>query len=1367
MPPSAENALRQLESQLKNCMRRDQHGLRRQVQRLRQQGGKPGELEGALAKLAEQVAASCKRRTARKQNLPRIGYPDDLPVAGKKDDIIAAIQANQVVIVCGETGSGKTTQLPKLCLEAGRGLAGYIGHTQPRRIAARSVAARIAEELGQSVGQAVGYKIRFQDHTSPDAYIKLMTDGILLAETQTDRYLDQYDTLIIDEAHERSLNIDFLLGYLRWLLPKRPDFKLVVTSATIDPESFSRHFGGAPIINVSGRTYPVEVRYRPILGSELEIRTPPPPPPKAKPPEAKVRLLHSHGLVIPLPPLEEEKEPEAEPALSPTAKVLVPRLPEAAKKKPLDESDETERDLQQSILDAVDELHREQAGDILVFLSGEREIRETAESLRKHHPPNVEILPLYSKLAVADQDKIFKPHGKSRIVLATNVAETSLTVPGIRCVVDAGHARISRYSHRSKLQRLPIEKVSQASANQRAGRCGRVGPGICIRLYGEDDFLARLAFTEPEILRTNLAAVILQMRMLNLGDIAQFPFLEPPDERMVRDGVKTLQELGALDDKLNLTATGKQLAKLPLDPRLGRMLVAAAKYQCLTEVSVIAAALSLQDPRERPLEHAQAADQAHARFKHEQSDFLSLYQLWNAFQEQKPHLTNSKLRAWCRENFLSYIRLREWEDIHHQINQLLKGELNWRPNQVPAGYPEIHKALLAGLLGNVGFKSDQSEYSGARGLKFQIFPGSNLFKSRPQWIVAAEQVETAKVYARTVAKIEPEWVEEMGGHLIKHQYYDPHWERKPARVAVHQRSALYGLILQAGRKVPYENVNPVEAREIFIREALVHQEYDCRAEFFRHNQRLLESADYLQQKGRRVDLVVDDAWIYQFYDERLPAHVCSGASFDRWRRETERSDPERLKMTKDDITRQEDERLDSANYPDHLDLADGSVRLEYRFLPGDEEDGVTAVVPLHQLNQLRRELFDWLVPGLLREKLIALLKSLPKDLRRKLVPVPDTVDRLLPKLGEKEHARPTLHATLAALLKYSYGLNVPDAAWDESALPAHLRMNFRVVDEKGKVLATSRDLADLQQRFGAQAGAKFQALAAKTVSLSGCTDWQFGDIPARSETAAGKSKVLGYPALVDEGESVGLQAFDTEAEAQARHRQGLSRLILLALNRDIKYLRKNLPVKPAQELAYSQLPQPVGCASRTASALRDDLLMLLVQSLYLDDQPDIRSEAVFRQRLEQHRARLIEQGNSLAALATGALEGCLALEKTLGTWPANDPSAQDLREQLRQLAYAGFVRATPAARLKEYPRYLKAAQHRLDKLRQDPARDRRQLDLLKPFQQRYWDSKPQQPASDEFRWLLEEYRVSLFAQHVKTPVPVSAKRLEEVWAKRR
>jgi len=843
-----------LEKRLPLCLRRDQHRLRRTLDRIKADAKAGREVAAELAALQSRIESSTAIRSARAASVPALEYPD-LPVSEKKDEILAAILAHQVVIVCGETGSGKTTQLPKICLEAGRGQTGFIGHTQPRRIAARTVAARIAEELKQPLGQAVGYKVRFQDKSRPESLVKLMTDGILLAETQHDRFLDQYDTLIVDEAHERSLNIDFLLGYLKWLLPRRPDFKLIITSATIDPERFARHFGqggqDAPIINVSGRTYPVDVRYRPV---EIE------------------------------------------------------------------EGDETDKAEQTAILNAVDELWREMPGDILIFLSGEREIRETAESLRKHHPSKCEILPLYSRLSQSEQEKVFRPTGSRRIVLATNVAETSLTVPGIRSVIDTGYARISRYSHRSKLQRLPIEKVSRASANQRSGRCGRVGPGIAIRLYSEQDFINRPEFTDPEILRTNLAAVILQMHALKLGDISRFPFVEPPDPRLIRDGLRTLQEVNALDERNQLTELGRKLGKLPVDPKLGRMLLAGADEHCLTEIAIIVAALSVPDPRERPVDKAAHADQKHARFKDEQSDFISLLKLWQDFEEQKKHLSRAKQRQYCRDNFLSYVRMTEWHDIHGQIMEVIKGELELKLNQAPGEYGEIHRALLAGLLSNVSLRQEQAEYTGARGAKLFIHPGSFLFKPKPKWIMSAEQVETTKVYARTVAKIEPEWIEQVGAHLVKQQHYDPHWERKAARVAVHERTLLFGLTIQSGRKIPYERVNPVEARELFIRHALVQMDYDSKAPFFLHNLKLLAEADYLQQKGRRVDLLVDEAWLYRYFDERIPPDVCNGVTFERWRKGAEKRDPDLLKLTVGDITAKEDASLDTRNFPDHFQL---------------------------------------------------------------------------------------------------------------------------------------------------------------------------------------------------------------------------------------------------------------------------------------------------------------------------------------------------------------------------------------------------------------------------------------------------------------
>ncbi|MEO6185926.1 MAG: ATP-dependent RNA helicase HrpA, partial [Steroidobacteraceae bacterium] len=862
------------DSPIDACLRRDQFRLRRERERLLADQHRGRDVANALEALQARIAASVAARAARVASVPALNYPEELPISAARDEIRRAIEQHQVVIVCGETGSGKTTQLPKICLEAGRGVAGAIGHTQPRRIAARAVAARIAEELQAPLGQLVGYKLRFQDRSRPEGLIKLMTDGILLAETQGDRFLDSYDTIIVDEAHERSLNIDFLLGYLKWLLPKRPDLKIVITSATIDPERFSKHFGDAPIINVSGRSYPVTIRYRPV---ELD-----------------------------------------------------------------EEDDETASAEQAAILAAVDELWRDQTGDILLFLSGEREIRETAESLRKHHPQGCDILPLYSRLAQDEQERVFRPSGRRRIVLATNVAETSLTVPGIRAVIDTGVARISRYSHRSRLQRLPIEKISQASANQRTGRCGRVGPGIAIRLYSEEDYLARPEFTEPEIQRTNLAAVILQMQALKLGDIEAFPFVEPPDGRYVRDGQRTLREINALADDGTLTEMGRRLARLPLDPRLGRILLAGVDEGCLEEVAIIAAALSVPDPRDRPADKQTQADQKHALLRDENSDFLSLLKLWRAYAEQREHLSRAKLRGWCRDNFLSYLRLTEWHDVHGQVMEVVKGELALKLNVEPAKYEAIHRALLAGLLSQVAQRKEQAEYLGANGTKLHIHPGSGQFKAKPPWIVSSEQVETTKVYARNVARVEPLWIEQVGEHLIRRQHYDPHWERRAARASIYERTTLFGLTLTIDRRIPFERIDPKAARELFIRHALVRMEYDSRAPFLAHNLHLLEEAEYLQQKGRRVDLLADESRLYEFFDARVPEGISTGAAFERWRKEAEATQPKLLWLTEADIAAS-DATLETDKFPDHLTAGPLVVQLSYRFEPGHEDDGVSAI----------------------------------------------------------------------------------------------------------------------------------------------------------------------------------------------------------------------------------------------------------------------------------------------------------------------------------------------------------------------------------------------------------------------------------------
>ena len=1280
---------------IETCLRRDQHRLRRELDRLRGERMRGNDVAAAEAALATKIAASVAARAARAASIPPIAYPEELPISQHRDEIRGAIEKNAVVILCGETGSGKTTQLPKICLEAGRGVAGVIGHTQPRRIAARAVASRIAEELKTPLGQLVGYKLRFQDHSRPEGLVKLMTDGILLAETQGDRFLDSYDTIIIDEAHERSLNIDFLLGYLRWLSPKRPDLKVVITSATIDPERFSKHFGDAPIINVSGRSYPVDVRYRAVVN---------------------------------------------------------------------DEDDETTEAEQDAILSAVDELWREQAGDILVFLSGEREIRETAESLRKRHPQGCEVLPLYSRLSQEEQQRVFKPAGRRRVVLATNVAETSLTVPGIRAVIDTGVARISRYSHRSRLQRLPIEKISQASANQRSGRCGRVGPGVAIRLYSEEDFLARPAFTEPEIQRTNLAAVILQMHALKLGDIEAFPFVEPPDGRFVRDGLRTLRELGALSEDGKLTDTGRHLSKLPLDPRLGRMLLAAASEHCLDEVAIIASALSVPDPRDRPADKQTQADQKHAPLRDEQSDFLSLLKLWREFEKQRGQLSRAKLRGWCKENFLSYLRLTEWHDVHGQVMEVVKGELALKLNPQPGEYASIHRALLAGLLSQVAQRKEQSEYLGANGTKLLIHPGSGQFKSRPAWIVSAEQVETTKVYARTVARVETAWVEQAGAHLVKRQHYDPHWERRASRAAIYERVTLFGLMLSSGRSVPYEQIDPKAARELFIRHALVLMEYDSRAPFLVHNLKLLEEMEYLQQKGRRVDLLGDESQLYEFFDSRVPEGISTGAAFEKWRREAEKKEPKLLWLTEKDVSPGEAE-LDAERFPDHLNAGPLVVQLRYRFDPGHEDDGVSALIPLHVLNQLPEEAFEWLVPGFFDEKVTALVRSLPKNLRVHFVPVPEAVARVLPLL---ERGRGSLYAQLADALLRTGGVPVPRDSFREDLLPPHLRMNFVLLDDADRVIARSRSLAALREKH---AGASQQHYAKQSQLTTGARSWEFGDLPERQEIAAGGRGQLGYPALVDEGETVGLRVFATPAEARISHERGVARLIRIIMARDFKSYRRDLPVNVQGEIVYRALAaHPLLNAELVVGRdLRDDLLDRVVMTVFLDGREPVRSAAAFDARIAELRGGMGLPAQELSRIVQGALERLGRIHTALNKAAA--PAAADIRAQLAWLTPAGFLLTTPFERLREFPRYLQAIEQRLEKLPRDPGRDAKLAAEIAPLEARYRARVKVErglipPGGDDFRWMLEEFRVSLFAQALGTRARISARRIEEAWADR-
>jgi len=1302
---SATDLVKQLTQQLPLCLNQDRQGLKRQLDRLRsdcQKGKQPLESLNALASRIERSVANRHKRLA---SIPALNFPD-LPVTAKKDDIAKLIQDHQVVIVCGETGSGKTTQLPKICLSIGRGAAGFIGHTQPRRIAARTVADRIAEELGEPMGKSVGYKISFNDKTHAESLVKLMTDGILLAESQNDPYLSQYDTIIIDEAHERSLNIDFLIGYMKWLLPKRPDLKLIITSATIDTQRFSTHFNHAPIIEVSGRTYPVDMRYRPI----------------------------------------EQKE----------------------------EDDETSDDLQNAILDAVDELYRDLRGDILIFLSGEREIRETTDSLKKHHPTQYEILPLYSKLSVSEQERVFKPKGgKLRIVLATNVAETSLTVPGIRGVIDTGHARISRYSHRSKIQRLPIERISQSSANQRAGRCGRVAEGICIRLYSHDDYLARPEFTEPEIMRTNLSAVILQMTALNLGDIEDFPFLEPPEDKMIRDGKNALHEVNALDKAGKLTDIGKQLAKFPTDPKLARMLIAAAHEHCLTEVAIIVSALSVQDPREKPADKMQQADAKHVAFRHPESDFLTLLNIWNTYEDQKKHLSNSKLRKYCTDNFLSYMRMREWFDIHAQVMQVVKGDLKIHPNTDEAGYEKVHRALLTGMLSSIGFRHDPYEYLGARGLKFFIFPGSGLHKIKPKWIMAAEQVETSKVYARTVARIEPEWIEQCAGHLVKHNYYDPHWEKKTGRSAVSQRTLLYGLTLQAGRKIPYEHVDAKAAREIFIRSALVDHDYHSNAPFYVANQKLLEEVGIIQHKGRRVDLVEDEQWLYQFYDNKLPPEIVSGITLDTWRKVEERANPKILFLTKEDLTRdQEQEYVNEWDFPDTFPKVclgarnNLSIPLQYRFEPGHDEDGVTAIISVHQLNQFSLASFEWLVPGLLEEKCVALIKGLPKQIRKHFVPVPQTVKQCL---EIEPDFKGTLQEWLGYRLRILTGEAIPLNAWSLQDLPFHLRMNFRVIDEQGQLLDYGRDLKALQLKYTLKAESSFDQIAADELNYTGCIQWAFDDLPDTYQFIQNGQTLNGFPAIVDEGDAVGVRIFDTEQKAALQHQAGLMRLIQLQLRKECTYLIKNIPQSAAAELSYNRLPKHPLVTVVGESSYKNDMLTAILYSVFVEGKT-LRTQQAFEQNLLANKAGLMGVANHAGKIALEIMALYAVIKKDLErTLKATDSLAQDINEQLNFLVYAGFIRNTPYQQLQAIPRYLKAIQYRLDKFDNNPQKSQE----VSRYALRFWKELEKKlkkealiPEQDAFRWAIEELRVSVYAQQLKTAYPISTKRLDKLWDER-
>ena len=1270
--------------------------------------------------------------------LPPITFPESLPVSARRDEIAKALTEHQVVIVCGETGSGKTTQLPKIALQLGRGKANtgkLIGHTQPRRIAASSVAKRIAEELNTPLGEVVGFKVRFQDRLSPGASVKLMTDGILLAETQTDPLLRGYDTLIIDEAHERSLNIDFLLGHLRQILPRRPDLKIIVTSATIDADRFARHFANgdapAPVIQVSGRMFPVEQRYR---------------------------------------PFEESRE----------------------------------YGLNHAIQDAVDELWLgtgtgSGSGDVLVFLPGEREIREAADHLRRHQPPGVDVVPLFARLSQQEQDMVFESHSARRIVLATNVAETSLTVPGIQFVVDAGTARVKRYSYRNKVEQLQIEPVSQAAANQRAGRCGRVSNGTCIRLYEEKDYLERPRFTDPEIMRSSLAGVILRMKSLGLGLVEDFPFLEAPPKRAVADGYQLLAELGAVDEQNELTASGRELAKLPLDPRVGRMILEARTRDALTEVLIIASAMSVQDVRDRPLEAQQAADAAHKKFDDEKSEFIGDLKLWKWLEAARGGSTEHKLshrkqEALLRDNFISPRRVREWRDIHSQLLTVV-AEHGWRLNGAAATYEQIHLSMLAGLLGNIGLKSDEDEwYLGARGIRFYRHPGVNLSKKPGRWIVAAELVETTRLYARGLANIEPQWLPGLAGHLIKTQLLEPHWEKKAAEVIALERATLYGIVIYANRRVNFGNIDPVTARDIFIREALVGEAWDTKLPFLAANRKLIAQVEELEHKSRRQDVLVDDELIHAFYDQQLPADVHSGHSFERWYRHESQRQPQLLVLTRDELMRHEAAGITTATFPKTLRMGGVDCLAEYLHEPGDAKDGVTVTVPIYALNQVVDERCEWLVPGMLKDKVLALAKSLHQRPRSRLVPLPDFADAFVAQVhAASGFGGGSLIDVLQRAVRDKTQVDVKRSDFKLEQLPPHLFMNFRVIDEHGRQLGTGRNVAALKAELGGQARSAFQALvqikaALKTqlplsalavvtsgkavvpapvkptaqaalVAAKPYTDWTFGELPELMEVRKGDQTLIGFPALIDCGAHVVVEVFDEPAVAAAKHRSGLRRLVALQIRDALKYLEKNIPELQKMSVHF----MPIG----TADELRDQIIELALDRAFLLD-PLPTDAASFKGRIDDGRGRLTLIANEIARSALNILiEYAAASRKLKDARPAKE-IADDVQAQLARLMPKRFVMLTPWAPLAHLPRYLKGITLRLDKLRADPARDALRLAELRPIEQRYLrllaDRKGVVDARlDEFRWLIEELRISFFAQELRTPQPVSVKRLEKAW----
>lgn len=1246
----------------------------------------------------------------------KLEYDPALPITAHREEILSALARHQVLIVCGATGSGKTTQLPKLCLEAGRGTAGVIGHTQPRRLAARALAARLAHEMGTTVGKAVGYKVRFNDQTSRGTRVKLMTDGILLKELETDRTLRRYDTIIVDEAHERSLNIDLILGVLKQLLPTRPDLRVIVTSATINPGQFSEFFGGAPIIEVSGRSYPVEVRYRPLI-------------------------------------VEDEDE------------------------------DAAELSLPEGIVQAVrelDESSRGIKGDTLVFLPGEKQIREAAEALEKAELHNTQILPLFSRLSPREQDRVFELHGQRRIVLATNVAETSLTVPGIRFVVDSGLARISRYSVRAKVQRLPTEKISRASADQRKGRCGREAEGICIRLYSEDDFNLREEYTPPEVLRTNLASVILRMAVLGLGEPGKFPFLDPPDTRLVNDGIRLLQELKAMDEDRRVTSLGEQIAAIPVDPRLGRMLLAATRRACLTEMLVIAAFLEVQDPRERPQEAQQHAIQMHAKFNDPKSDFVTVLNLWRAFNEQSAALSGNQLRKWCREHFLSFMRMREWQDLHAQLADSMS-ELKVRPNQVPAGYAELHQAILTGFLGSIGSLEDRREYAGPRAIRFVIAPGTPLASKRPRWVVAGSLIETARVYARMVAAVDPGWIESAASHLVKRVYTEPHWVRSRGFVSAYETVTLYGLTLASRRRVNYANIAPLEAREIFVREALVAGRGQVSGEFGAANRQLIAGVEQLEARIRRRDIVVDETALVNFYTARIPKGVSTVAAFESWRVKAERENPRLLYMTRADVMEREAPEAGPEHFPDALEVAGNALPLVYKFEPTHPDDGVTLVVPEPLVDLLDAERLAWLVPGMRLEKITELLRALPKALRKLFVPVPDSARAILAEVPPSEAGLPAFHEWLAQVVTRRAGEAVTPSQLAELPLPDYLRMNIRVIDAEDAVIAEGRDLTQIRRELrmaapadavtersaGSAAGGRAAAATGTSLSPEEHREWDFGELPESVDVERNRLRYRIYPALEDRGTGVVVYEARTPFEADASTRQGIARLALLALPQQAKYV--------SQKLAGDRELVLLGSGLSLDQPLPQSLTWRAARECFVPDgEPVPRSREAFLQLVEARRGDFAEVAEKLATSVAGILREWRQVRVNLESVRSLSPAAAaSIDAELAALLPPDFVESTPREWLGHFPRYLRAILRRIDRLRGDVDRDAELGARVAPFaealKQMIAESPRRRPRPElqHLRWMIQEFRVSLFAQDTRTALRVSEKRLAEQLEKAR